>query len=265
MARQVSRGLDASDRGRARSPDGLVHGQLQAGFPLRIRCPRMADGRYPGPAPSVSLAGDDRPRGDHRLCRQGLAARRLLHRLPALHGDRRLLGREHVDPGAGQHVGAAFADDRVCPRAARLPVPLGPPHHRADARRHADGADVRLSHSDPDPLRHWSRGRHGGVRDLCQSAHGPQYPARPAAGTRQCNRERPDVRVQRLPAPVHGAHPRGDSDGHDRCEPDHHGSPSDGDHRRHHRRLRRHRLGRCSRRCARRRPARVFLPGRSSC
>ena len=76
-------------------------------------------------------------------------------------------------------------------------VPLGPAHHRAAARRHADGADLRLSGAHPDPVRRRPGGRHGGERHLCQPAHGQERHAGPAPRARRHHRERAHVGLQR--------------------------------------------------------------------
>ncbi len=135
--------------------------------------------------PTTALGRRGRDRGSARLSLRRNSPCSARRRRVSLPRGVRTMGKRHDDAGLYRHRGSTRRDRRdtvwhprlsCSPRAAGL---------RADPRSHADGTDLRLSHSDPVSVR--LRSRVGADRDgdLCDASHGPRHHDRA-----QCRAER---------------------------------------------------------------------------
>ncbi len=191
----------------------------------------------------AALARDRRRHHDHGARRLGLAARLVHLPLPALHGRRRLLGRKHGDAGARRHFDPAIGLHRPVPgivgRALR-PRAAGP---GTGPGCHADGADLRLPDAADPAARLRACRRPDRQRDLRHPADGPQRDGQCRRSAHQYRGIRRYGRLYAAAVDLVGAGSRRHAGYHARAQSMRDGGAQHGDHRLHHRRLRRHRLG----------------------
>ena len=161
--------LQGSDARDQRIPRCAAHGRDRDLFDGTVTRKRI-DGRA-ARAP-VAMDRCRRDRCGARLSLRGHASRSARRRRLSVPRGVRPVGERHDDACLDRDCGAARRGGRNTVRHPRLSRPPRTPDHGADPRSHADGADLRLSRSDPVSLR--LRAGRGADRDhdLCDAADG---------------------------------------------------------------------------------------------
>ena len=162
----------------ARCGGGLGRDHAAEAFPGRVAGPGSAD-RASARCPCVAAMA-----GSVGCCDAAcLPRRRLAHgcvhagwaRLHRRHG---ILGADHADARRGCRRRSSVGGRGPAPRDHCPRIGGGAAPHRADARLHADDADVRLPRADPRPVRAGAGCQRRGQRHLCHSSNGPRHRSR---------------------------------------------------------------------------------------
>ena len=155
----------------------------------------------------------------------------------------RLLAGEHEHPRARCAGGSDVGGHRLHRRRSRSPDATCPAHHRRRPRPHADGAGFRLSHTAAAVVRLRPRRRPHRQRHLCAAPHGAQHHARPRTRSPGHQGGGHDERLHATAAFLACRSAGRHASAPGRSQPDDQRGSEHGDHCRHHRRLRRYRLG----------------------
>ena len=193
----------------------------------------LARKRLDGGAARAAIALDrrGRGRGRARLSLRGHASCAACGRRLPLPRRVRPMGKRHDDARLDRDCRAARRGRRRAVRHPRLPRSNRATDHGADPRSHADGADLRLSHTDPVSVRLRTGGGADRDHDLCHAANGARDHDGAGGRAARDRRVRHHGRHHAMANAVQGHASRGAAAAARRRQSGHHALAQHGDHR----------------------------------